>query len=205
MLLALISLANTPEFREYISHWGSIGIFIWFITFNQLNPIPSEISLLVIGYLAAHHVFNPVFAGVASAAGFIAVDIFYYYLARSGSALIRKKIKRSESSFVKSYKKKLKTHMLKTLMVLNFIPRVRMFGPILAGGMKLSFKSFLLYNSISMVAFTAIYLSLGFVFHESLDKISLKMKSVQHIIFIAAMIIIAGVLFIIIRRKQKED
>lgn len=95
--------------------------------------------------------------------------------------------------------------MLKTLMVLNFIPRVRMFGPILAGGMKLSFKSFLLYNSISMVAFTAIYLSLGFVFHESLDKISLKMKSVQHIIFIAAMIIIAGVLFIIIRRKQKED
>jgi membrane protein DedA with SNARE-associated domain len=206
MLLAFIFLANTPEFRDYISHWGSVGIFIWFTTFNQLNPIPSEISLLVIGYLAAHHVFNPVFAGVASAVGFITVDTFYYYLARSGSALIRNKIKRSESPFVKSYQKKLKTHMLKTLMILNFIPRVRMFGPILAGGMKLSFKKFLLFNSISMVLFTAIYLSLGFVFHKSLNNLILKTKSAQYIIFIAAVVIIAVIItVIIIRIKRKKD
>ena len=201
--LAII-VAKVPEFRRYISDYGSIGIFIWFITFNQINPIPSEISLLVIGYFIAHQVFNPVLAGIACVAGFVGVDVMYYYLSRSGSAFIKNKLKKSQSSFVKKYKTKLKSHMLKSLMILTFIPRVRMIGPILIGGMKLPFKKFLLFDTIGVALFTTVYLAIGILFHKTLSSMLSKMHDVQNIIFIAALAIIAMILVVVVRRVERK-
>ncbi|MGH2565667.1 MAG: hypothetical protein ACRDE5_14215, partial [Ginsengibacter sp.] len=44
-----IFLFNMPDFTQFIEKWGYLGIFIWFITFDQITPIPEEISLLLVG------------------------------------------------------------------------------------------------------------------------------------------------------------
>src|SRR5947207_2375917 len=126
-MLPIILLQSLSKFEIFIRNYGYFGIFIWFITFDQLTPLPEEISLIVLGYFIAHHTFNPVFAGIASIAGFLTVDIVYYWLARTGSRLLkRRKRKKKPSGFLVRYKKMLKEKMLKALLILAFIPRVRL-------------------------------------------------------------------------------
>src|SRR5205814_1730448 len=113
-------------FRSY----GYLGIYIFFVTIDQIAPIPEEISLILIGYLAAHQFFNPVLAGIFSIAAFLTIDIVYFQLTKSGNKLFKKFTKKADSPAMKGYKNKLRTHMLKTLLGISFIPRVRLLAPV---------------------------------------------------------------------------
>jgi membrane protein DedA with SNARE-associated domain len=199
----LLFILKTPAFTHFVERFGYIGILLWFLTFDQLTPIPEEISLLIIGYLSAHQIFNPVIAGAFSLAGFLLVDTIYFYLSKKSSSFIKKKTKGS-SSLMKSYRNKLKTNTPRAVMILCFIPRMRMFAPILAGSMKLSFKKFLLYDSIALALFTAIYLILGIIFNKSLENLITKTKSLQDIVFFAAVFIIAIIIIVLVHRMKKD-
>jgi membrane protein DedA with SNARE-associated domain len=199
-----IHILNTPGFVEFIERFGYIGIFLWFITIDQVTPIPEEISLLIVGYLCAHEVFHPLAAGLFCLAGFISADIAYYYLSRTGSKLIKRRPGKPRSSWMTSYREKLKTHMAKTVAILTFIPRMRMWAPILAGSSRLSFKKFLLFDSLALIAFTALYLSLGIIFNNSLGALMAKMKNLQHFIFFGFLLVAAVVIIVIERRRRKN-
>lgn len=204
MTWPFLFILKTPGFTSFVSRFGYAGIFLWFISFDQLTPIPEEVSLLTIGYLAAHKIFNPVLAGIFCLAGFVVVDTAYYFLSRKGSSFIKKKSKRS-SAFIRSYKDKLKNNTPKAIMALCFIPRMRMFAPILAGSMRISLKRFLLFDSIALMAFTTVYLSLGFIFHNSLAVVIQKTKGLQHIIFFAAVVVLAIIIIVLNRRKNRNE
>jgi membrane protein DedA with SNARE-associated domain len=204
MPATMFFLFNIPDFAQFIERFGYIGIFIWFVTFDQFTPFPEEISLLIIGYLIAHHIFHPVLAGVFCLLGFICVDTIYYLLSKTGSKLIKRKSQRSRSSFVASYRKKLEENMPKTLVILCFIPRMRMWSPILAGSMKLPFKKFLLFDTLGLCLFTTVYLLLGIVFHKSLSTVMAKIKGLQNITFFSAALVIAIVIIILVKKRQRE-
>jgi membrane protein DedA with SNARE-associated domain len=136
----LFFILKTPGFQGFIERFGYFGIVLWFLTFDQFTPIPEEISLLIIGYLSAHQIFNPVMAGAFCLIGFLTVDTIYFFLSKKGSAFIKKKTK-SNSSIIQSYKNKLQTNTPKAIMILCFIPRMRMFAPILAGSMNISLRN----------------------------------------------------------------
>ena len=200
----LFFILKTPGFQGFVEKFGYIGILLWFLTFDQFTPIPEEISLLIIGYLSAHQIFNPIIAGAFCLAGFLVIDTIYFFLSKKGSSFIKKKTK-SSSSIIQSYKNKLRTNTPKAIMILCFIPRMRMFAPILAGSMKLSFKKFLLYDSIALAIFTCVYLSLGFFFNRSLNILITKTKGLQSIIFFSAVFVIAVIIiFFVVKRKKKE-
>ena len=201
----LLSAANTPEFSHFISTFGYIGIFIWFISFDQITPIPNEISLLIIGYLAANGVFEPVIAAAVCLAGFLSVDLAYYFLSRTGSRWIKKLMSRFSESFLNSTKQKLQHQMPRTIIVLCFVPRMRFWNPILVGIMNLSFRRFLLYDSIGLALFTAVYITIGVVFHRSLTVLIAEMEIWRHVIFVAVLIIFAAaIIFITHKRKNRE-
>lgn len=90
ILIQLIDKVRPDKFESYIEHLGYIGILLWYTTVDQLTPIPEEITLLTIGYLAANNVFNPIIAGAVAFFAFIIVDLAYYLLARSGHKLVEK-------------------------------------------------------------------------------------------------------------------
>jgi len=203
MHLLLFFILKTPGFSHFISRFGYIGIILWFITFDQLTPIPEEVSLLIVGYLSVHGVFNPILAGVFCLVGFIAVDTAYYFLSKKGSSFIKKRTKGS-SSLIESYKTKLKNHSFRAILILCFIPRMRMFAPILAGSMRLSFRKFLLFDLLALTAFTGIYLLLGIIFNRSLAAVIAKTKGLQNIVFFAAVLIIGVALLLFIRKRRKD-
>ncbi len=194
-----ILLLTSPSFSGFVENLGYIGIFIWFISLDQFTPIPEEITLLTIGYLAAHGIFNPFIAGIVSLVAFLAVDTAYYFLARSGNEFFQRFYKKKHRPFMDKYKKNIQENLPRTLIVLCFIPRMRMFGPITVGMMKLPYKRFILFDGIGVAIFTAIYISLGTVFRKSLELAELK-----HVIFICAMVGLAVIIFIFMRRMNRE-
>jgi membrane protein DedA with SNARE-associated domain len=203
-MLPLLFLLKTPGFSAFIAQFVYIGILLWFLTFDQFTPIPEEVSLLIIGYLSAHHVFNPVIAGVFCLAGFLIVDTIYFSLSKKGSAWIKKKTKGS-STAIESLKNQFAKNTGKATLILCFIPRMRMFAPILAGSMKLPFKKFLFYNSIALSLFTSIYVTLGFIFNESLQRIIKQTRGLQNVIFFATLLIITVVIILIIRSRKRKS
>ena len=100
---AFIGIIAVSVFSQYSSHFGYIGIFLFFLTIDQITFIPEEVTLLSIGYMASNHIFNPFIAGIVSALAFITVDISYYFLARSGNKFIKKIIERKRGSMVTTY------------------------------------------------------------------------------------------------------
>jgi len=96
--------------------------------------------------------------------------------------------------------------MPKAVIFLCFIPRMRMFAPILAGSLKLPFKKFIFYDTVALIAFTCIYLSLGIVFNKTLSSVMQKTKGLQNIVFFGASILLAGIIiFFVIKRKKRKD
>ena len=199
----LFFILKTPGFTHFVSRFGYIGIVLWFISFDQLTPLPEEISLLILGYLCVHNVFNPELAGISSLVGFLIIDSIYFVLSKKGSSLVKKKTKGS-SSFIQSYRNKLKHHTFTTMFVLCFIPRMRLFAPIAAGSIGLSFKKFLWFDIVALSAFATVYLLLGIIFNKSLGAAITRTKGLQNIIFFAAVALVAITLIFLIRKRNKN-
>ena len=203
MYISLLVLLDSLNFTTFIERFGYIGIFLWFISFDQLTPIPEEISLLVIGYLSANNVFNPVLAGFFSLLGCLTIDTIYFILSRQGNKFIKRKTKGS-SSLMASYTEKIKQNAIKAFLLLCFIPRMRLFAPILAASMKFSFKKFLLLDGLALILLTSIFVSLGVIFHKSLSAMETKVKGLQDIIFFASLLLATAVIIIFIIRRRKN-
>lgn len=199
---SLLQTSHMWNFSEYSEHLGYIGIFLFFITLDQITPLPEEITLLSIGYLSSQHVFNPFIAGAVSFAAFISVDTAYYLLSNSGSRLITSFFQ-NKKRVPARYEKMLKEHFGPTLITLCFIPRMRMFGPIFAGLMKFPLKRFLLFDAIGLAAFTTLYITLGVLFHNGLGFYFKEMHMVRHIIFGSVLAVAAALIILQIKKNNQ--
>jgi membrane protein DedA with SNARE-associated domain len=79
MKTELLTVLHSDQFQVYFHRFGYIGIYIYFVTVDQLSPIPEEVSLIIIGYLALHGLINPVLAGAISLVAFFTIDTIYFY------------------------------------------------------------------------------------------------------------------------------
>src|SRR6266446_6831190 len=104
MLSFNLYLLASHDLQYYFSSYGYLGIYFFFVTIDQIAPIPEEISLIIIGYLSAHQFFNPALAGLFSVAAFLTIDIVYFQLTKHGNKFIKKLTKRADSSSMRGYK-----------------------------------------------------------------------------------------------------
>jgi membrane protein DedA with SNARE-associated domain len=203
MYASFFILLDSPQFSPFIQHFGYIGIYLWFISFDQITPFPEEISLLIVGYLSALGVFNPVLAGACSLLGFFTIDSIYFFLAKKGSSWIKKKTK-GLSKLMQRYRNKIKQHSLKAFFILCFIPRMRLFAPVLAGSSDYSYKRFFLLDASALIVFTALYTSLGLIFYKSLRRLISKVNGLQNIIFFGGITMVAIVIIVLVIRRKKK-
>lgn len=197
-------LFTIPDFPEYIKLFGYLGIFLFFITVDQLTFIPEEITLLTIGYLSSHGVFNPFIAGIISCAAFVLVDATYFYLTKKGVKFTKRLHKKKGKQF-KRIEEQLKINFPKTLLILCFIPRMRLWAPIFSGVLNIPIKRFLTYDTMSLILFTGTYISLGMIFHKGLSSLLSEVESLQHIIFTCFVIVVGIIILINVRKHYKDE
>lgn len=202
MVIFEATLSNFYDFSEYIKLFGYLGIFLFFVTVDQLTFIPEEITLLTIGYLSSQGVFNPFIAGLISLAAFVSVDTVYFYLAKKGRRFTTR-LHEKMGSNLKMIEEKLKNEFPKTLLILCFIPRMRLWAPIISGALDVPIKKFLTYDASSLILFTAVYVSLGVIFHAGLRSLLAELEALQHIVFAVLMLLTGIIIFIGIRKYQR--
>ncbi|MFV5685289.1 DedA family protein [Flavobacterium sp. GB2R13] len=178
-----------------------LGIFIWFLFLDQLTPIPEEVILLSIGYIAEHHLINPYFAGLAAFLGVTIIDTVFYWLAYSGNKLINRFKNNISEKLEEKYLKGLIEHHFRTLLLLSFIPKVRFFSPIFAGMFRVKWQTFFVINGIGTIIFIIVYIAVGMLFHSSLEYLLKEVELLRHSIFIVFMVVITIVVFFKFSRK----
>src|SRR5438876_3948816 len=192
------------ELIYYFTHYGYIGIYIFFVTVDQVAPIPEEVTLIVIGYLASLGFLNPFIAGIFCIAAFFTIDAIYFYLTKTGSRLVKKMKQGAEKPALRNYKSKLHKHMFKTILILSFLPRVRLLTPVIVALTELHFKKFVVYSMLSLALFCAVYISLGYAFSKSIETLLQGTGALTHYLFIGAMVALTIALSIIVSRKFKQ-
>tara|TARA_R110002167_G_scaffold43788_3_gene132133 strand:+ start:4016 stop:4606 length:591 start_codon:yes stop_codon:yes gene_type:complete len=192
------------DITYYVVHYSYLGIFIWFFLIDQLTPIPEELVLVTVGYLTHTADINPLFAGLAALLGLMVVDNIYFYLAYTGNKWTKKLQKKKRAEILKKFQDKLQKHQIRTLLIIAFIPKVRFFGPILAGLGKMHYRKFFIVNMCGSFTYVAIYLSLGIFFHNAMESLIKQVDIVRHSVFGIFILLMAVVISIMISRWMSK-
>lgn len=184
----------------YIYHLSWFGIFLWFAFLEQLTPVPEEISLMTLGYIAITTSLNPLISGGVATIGLLTADNLLFYLSLKGNKLTRKLTDNTNTQLLDRLKRNLQHHAKKTLIIMALLPKLRFLSPVIASSAGISWKLFFFINSAATVFYVAVYMLIGILFHRQLGAVLHKVKLWQHIIFIGAMVGITVFLILTIRK-----
>jgi len=187
---------NSPEIGDVITQYSYLGIFLWFIFFDQLTVIPEEISLITIGYISTYTSLNLFLCGIVSLLGLLAIDNIYYFLTYKGSNYTKRIFNKLNNNYFKKLKQKVMDNSWTYLFIIELIPRLRILSPIISASSKIGFRKFTLINTTATSVVVFFYLFVGVFFENSLDYFLKGFKALHHFIF--AFILIT-ILFIIYR------
>lgn len=189
---------ESHDITYYIINYSYLGIFIWFVIIDQTTPIPEELVLLTIGYIGHSDLVNPFLGGMTAVVGLMTIDNIYFHLVNTGNKWIDKLVKKKRGQLFNSFQNKLTVHPVATLFIMSFIPKVRFLMPIIAALNKISFKQFFLINSSAAVLYVCIYVSLGYIFHTSIEYITAQFEIFQNSMLGIFIIILTVILSILI-------
>jgi membrane-associated protein len=201
-----MKIPRASEIPGFIQHLSYMGIFLWFFLSQVIviMPIPEEVVLISIGYVSATGVWNPFLAAPIALVTLLLADNVFYSLALSGNRYIKRLVERSGGGAFASAEAQMKRNMPRTVFTLTFIPRLRFFGPILAGILKLKWYAFFLADASALVIHVSIYTVVGYFFHRSITILFKNMALVHHVIFIAAILVIGAIVGILAEKRRKR-
>ncbi len=190
-----------PDLQQEFALFGYLGIFLFFITIDQLTVVPEEITLLSIGYLCSKGVLHPVFAGIFTFSAFIVVDSVYFFLPRANSKWMKRMNKRIDHSRIGALKEQFNKHYGRTILLFCFIPRMRFWAPILSSITGVPYKKFILFDLVGLGLFTTGYILTGMLFHNGLKTLFKDFEAGQNILFFGAVLLLGAWIVYEIRKK----
>ncbi len=154
-----VSLTRT---FEHLSQLSYPGIFLLILSSGHPLPVPEGVIFIGLGILAAHGGKLLSYMLVASLA-MVFYDMVLYTLAFGGSTLVAKFYKKIKTVWIDHYKDATDGKIFFLVFVSHFVPVWRMVNPVIAGGMKLPWKKFLIYTLISACIYPTFYILVGFL------------------------------------------
>lgn len=176
-----------------LHHLTYPAIFLWFLVLEQLTPVPEEVALMSMGYVAVHTGMNPYLCGAVALTGLLITDNFLFYLGRKGSRFTRKMVARLSGKMLERIEENMK-HSKVTIFVLGLIPKLRFIAPVIAGTVQVSWKYFFVINSLTTLFYVAFYMMVGIFFHEGLKEIPHEFHLLRHSVFIFLMLAVTAIL-----------
>ena len=145
------------------------------VLLQQLGvPIPAEPTLIVAGSLAARGLLPlPGLVGVTWLAVLIADSTWYWLGRRYGNQVLRVvcRLALSPDSCVRTTEQTFARWGLKSVAMAKFIPGFSMVAPPLAGAMRVSWSSFLLFDLLAAVLWSSVGIGAGLIFYRQVDRV----------------------------------
>jgi len=168
-----------------------LRLFGYSIAANLLTPVPSDAVAVTLGYVANLYGAPLPLAIAAGAVSILFMDTIYYSFFRffgGRLGLVEKIIKKRT---VESFRERMIRHMGKTVLFLRFWPGPGILSPILAGVLKIPLLKYLAYDLVGIVIANAIFVTLGDLFHSSIETLLQGIGREKHIVSIAFIVIVS--------------
>jgi membrane protein DedA with SNARE-associated domain len=186
---------------------GYAGVFALMALANSLIPIPSEVILPVSGYLVYMGKLNfTLVLVVSSVASLIGTLVDYWiglYLGRAAILRYGKYVRLNENH-LKTSEKWFGRYGEITVLLLKFVPLVRVLVAFPAGFAEMKLWKFILFSIIGIVIYGAILIYIGEFFGANYTSIVSSLSNAFLVIEILAVVVAAVVLFLWFRRKAPQ-
>lgn len=156
---------------KYLLHLSYPGIIIFFGSLGYIVPVPEEVILLVLGYLAGVGKFHFVYIFLASLLGLLLGDNIFFWLGRGESKLICLLKNRIPKAELSKYGSLMDNNIGKALLASRFILGFRFIAPVLAGTLGVKWLKFFIFDFIIATSYLLVFLSVGYVFHNRLNVV----------------------------------
>jgi len=190
--------------RFLISHGG---LFLFLIVFADQSglPLPAVPWLLASGALAADKQLNLVAVICWAAIGSLAADALWFYIGRRGKSRIFRAFPRLQAVRPGAHKR-ITTRLIlrgaRTLTVAKFLP----FGtvvPLRAGALSRPAPLFLLVDAFCSFFYAGVYVLLGLVFHNQLERVVAIIRNMGAIALMLLIIAVAAYFsYEIVKRRR---
>ncbi len=182
-----------PEivFISMIENLSYLGIFIFAIFSGYIIPIPEEIILLIVGYMAYAEIIHMWPAILVVILAFVIGDNVLYRLTLRNNKWVSKLINEVFSlKIVTRNRPLLEKHVHWTIFLTRFLPFMRFVGPVFSGYVKVQQKTFMIFNSLAIIIYAPLVIWIGYHFNGYLFTILDVIGEFKHPIAIAGWVIV---------------
>jgi membrane protein DedA with SNARE-associated domain len=145
-----------------LSHLSYPEIFVTILASGHPLPVPEAIIFLGLGVVAAGgtgHIIGYLLTGFAA---IIAYDVALYCFGYLGVKVAASVSKSAKSAWKDRYSGAGDMHITMLIVLSHFIPGWRMANPVIAAGLKIPFRKFIIGTVISAALYPAVYILMGF-------------------------------------------
>jgi len=189
-----------------IAMYSYLGIIFYYVVLDFVSPLADEVSLITIAYFSQQGMVNVLGAAMAAFMALYLRNVILFYLTRNRTGWINKLTSRYPI-WMENYKKQITNKLAHTIMVLTFVPKLRILVPIVAGFGRVPKQKYFGWQAIVLFLFVSIFYFIGIFFHAGFQSFASRFSDRGRyailIIFIALSIVIGVLIGKRILRKMK--
>ncbi len=166
------TVKRVSQTSQFLMSYG--GLILFLIVFAEQSgvPLPAAPFLLTAGALAASGRMNVSTAIVCATAGSMVADLSWFLAGYRSKVRLFQLFPRwhgIRSAAARQSNRKLILRGFEMLTAAKFLP-LGLLVPLRAGAFEVNPIRFLLVDAICSLLYTSVYISLGFLFHEQLER-----------------------------------
>jgi len=191
---------------KFIASTGYITVFLGMVLESMIFPIPSEAIMPFAGFLIAEKKFSFFLVILISTFGSLCGSLISYYMGRfGGKAFINKfgryfLIDQAELEFTEKFFKK---RGQITIFICRFIPVIRHLISLPAGMAKMNLWKFSLLTILGAGLWNTFLTILGYKLRQNWQLVMTYSKTVDELIVVIILILIALFVYRHVRKKNK--
>lgn len=187
----MLSHMHNQFFITSVEHFSYWAIFAFALFSGYFIPIPEEIILLIVGFLAWSNVIHIVPAVFVVIIAFIIGDNILFKLTLKNNKHVAKLIHEVLSlEIVAKRRAFLEKHIGATIFASRFMPFLRFVGPVFSGYVKADEKKFMIFNTLAIVIYAPFVIWVGYFFNEYFSEMVTEISKIKHILYILVLIVI---------------
>lgn len=179
--------------QELIQHVGTLSYFgIFGLSFmaNIIVPVPEEIVILAIGYVAGMGIINFWATLGIVILGSLISDLGMFWLSRHNNKIVKGFYTKIFSRVFPVDHDFLVHHSEKVIFLSRFLVQLRFLGPFIAGQVKVSWKKFIAYDLAALFIYIPVLMWAGHYFAKRIDSVFDGVNQAKNIVIVIAGIMI---------------
>lgn len=177
-------MTETQELIRHLGTFSYFGIFGISILANIVIPVPEEVVLLALGYVAGTGRINALIVIPIVISGLLLSDIAMFILSRKGNKWILLFYNRFFARRLESRRAWLQRHIKKVIFFSRFLVQLRFLGPFMAGQEKVSWRDFITYELAALIIYVPFLIWAGGFFQNRIEDVISGIGIVRNIILL---------------------